>query len=71
MIGQVLYLEAEALGLRGTGIGCFLDDSLLAILNIMDNYLQNFYWFTIGNPVEDKRISTNPPYFHLMDRDRS
>ncbi len=26
VIGQVLYLEAEASGLRGTGIGCFFDD---------------------------------------------
>ncbi|HXN06539.1 MAG TPA: SagB/ThcOx family dehydrogenase, partial [Nitrospiria bacterium] len=25
MIGQVLYLEAEAMGIRGTGIGCFFD----------------------------------------------
>ena len=25
-IGQVLYLEAEASGIRGTGIGCFFDD---------------------------------------------
>ncbi|MEE9542212.1 MAG: nitroreductase, partial [Thermodesulfobacteriota bacterium] len=70
MIGQVLYLESEALGLRGTGIGCFLDDSVLAILNIMDNYLQNFYWFTVGNPVEDSRIVTKAPYFHLQDQDR-
>lgn len=71
MIGQVLYLEAEALGLRGTGIGCFMDDSILAILNIMDNYLQNFYWFTVGNPVEDQRITTKPPYFHLEDREKA
>ena len=26
MIGQVLYLEAEAVGVRTTGIGCFFDD---------------------------------------------
>ena len=26
LIGQVLYLEAEAAGVRGTGIGCFYDD---------------------------------------------
>jgi len=26
MIGQVLYLEAEAQGVRATGIGCFFDD---------------------------------------------
>jgi hypothetical protein len=23
VVGQVLYLEAEAIGIRGTGIGCF------------------------------------------------
>ena len=28
MIGQVLYLEAEAHGVRGTGIGCFFDDAV-------------------------------------------
>lgn len=26
VVGQVLYLEAEAAGVRGTGIGCFFDD---------------------------------------------
>jgi hypothetical protein len=26
MVGQVLYLEAEAHGVRATGIGCFFDD---------------------------------------------
>jgi hypothetical protein len=26
LLGQVLYLEAEAAGVRGTGIGCFFDD---------------------------------------------
>jgi SagB-type dehydrogenase family enzyme len=26
LVGQVLYLEAEAAGVRGTGIGCFFDD---------------------------------------------
>ena len=30
-IGQVLYLEAEALGLRGTGIGCFFDEPVSAL----------------------------------------
>ena len=28
MIGQMLYLEAEAAGIRGTGIGCFFDDEV-------------------------------------------
>jgi hypothetical protein len=26
-VGQLLYLEAEAIGIRSTGIGCFFDDS--------------------------------------------
>ncbi len=26
MIGQILYVEAQRLGLHGTGIGCFLDE---------------------------------------------
>ena len=32
MIGQVLYLEAEAAGVRGTGIGCFFDDGMHGLL---------------------------------------
>ena len=28
MIGQVLYLEAEAAGIRSTGIGCYFDDPM-------------------------------------------
>ena len=32
MIGQVLYLEAEAAGARATGIGCFYDDAVHELL---------------------------------------
>jgi len=32
LIGQVLYLEAEAAGIRGTGIGCYFDDSVHELL---------------------------------------
>ena len=28
VIGQVLYLEAEAAGIRSTGIGCYFDDPM-------------------------------------------
>ena len=34
MIGQVLYLEAEAAGARGTGIGCFYDDAVHELLGL-------------------------------------
>ncbi|MGK5094331.1 SagB/ThcOx family dehydrogenase [Deltaproteobacteria bacterium TL4] len=65
MIGQVLYLQAEAYGLRGTGIGCFLDDEMHSICGFKDNTYQSLYHFTIGCPLEDSRISTLPPYNHL------
>ncbi len=65
MIGQVLYLEAEAQGFRGTGIGCFFDDAVHEILGFNDNQYQSLYHFTIGEPVEDPRLMTYPPYHHL------
>ncbi len=68
MIGQVLYLAAEAHGFRGTGIGCFFDDAVHEILGLTDNHYQSLYHFTIGKPREDPRLTTYPPYHHLKDR---
>jgi SagB-type dehydrogenase family enzyme len=68
MIGQVLYLEAEAHGVRGTGIGCFIDDAVHEILGIKDNQYQSLYHFTVGRPLEDPRLTTYPPYHHLKNR---
>jgi SagB-type dehydrogenase family enzyme len=68
MIGQVLYLEAEAHGVRGTGIGCFFDDAVHEILGFKDNQYQSLYHFTIGRPIEDQRLTTYPPYYHLKNR---
>jgi len=68
MIGQVLYLEAEAHGARGTGIGCFFDDAVHEILGIEGNQYQSLYHFTVGKPIEDPRLTTYPPYGHLKDR---
>lgn len=65
MIGQVLYLAAEAHGLRGTGIGCFFDDEVHRLLGIQDKSYQVFYHFTVGHPIEDDRLSTLPAYHHL------
>ncbi|MCE4556799.1 nitroreductase family protein [Pelomonas cellulosilytica] len=66
LLGQVLYLEAEAAGLRGTGIGCFFDDGLHQLLGMADGDTrwQSLYHFTVGAPVVDDRISTEPPYAH-------
>jgi len=65
LVGQVLYLEAEAQDLRATGIGCFLDDEMHSLLGIRDTEWQSLYHFTVGKPVDDTRIETKPPYFHL------
>lgn len=62
VIGQVLYLEAEALGIRGTGIGCFFDDPVHKVLGLDDRAFQSLYHFTVGGPVEDKRLRTLPAY---------
>ncbi|WP_022941652.1 SagB/ThcOx family dehydrogenase [Psychromonas hadalis] len=66
LIGQVLYLQAEAFSLRGTGIGCFFDDEMHKLLGLTNNNWQILYHFTVGNAIEDKRITTKPAYFHLQ-----
>ena len=62
VIGQVLYLEAEAFGVRATGIGCFFDDPVHQVLGFSDATYQSLYHFTTGGPVEDLRLTTLPPY---------
>ena len=62
MIGQVLYLEAEAAGVRGTGIGCFFDDGMHNLLGLTDRQFQDLYHFTIGGPVDDPRLTTLSAY---------
>jgi len=62
LIGQVLYLEAEAAGLRGTGIGCYFDDPVHELLGLHGTSWQVLYHFSIGLPVLDPRILTTPPY---------
>ena len=66
MLGQVLYLGAEAHGLRGTGIGCYFDDAVHDLLGIRDNAFQSLYHFTVGHPVEDGRLTTLTAYHHLQ-----
>ena len=69
MVGQVLYLEAEAHGIRATGIGCFYDDPVHHILGLSDNTYQSLYHFTMGGPVEDTRLTTLPAYHHLAKQE--
>ena len=61
-IGQVLYLEAEALGIRSTGIGCYYDDPVHAVLGLRGHAWQSLYHFTVGGAVDDPRIQDEPAY---------
>ena len=62
MIGQVLYLEAEAAGARATGIGCFYDDPVHELLGLTGHAWQSLYHFSMGVPVDDGRLTTEPGY---------
>ena len=61
-LGQQLYLEATSLGLSGTGIGCFLDDTMHSLLGLKNNRFQILYHFTVGRGFVDSRIMTKPAY---------
>lgn len=67
MIGQVLYLCAEAAGVRGTGIGCYFDDPVHDFLGLGDLTYQSLYHFTVGGPIEDHRLTSLPPYHASLD----
>jgi nitroreductase len=67
MVGQVLYLEAEAVGVRATGIGCFFDDPVHRVFGIEDLAFQSLYHFTVGGAVDDPRLTTLAPYGTRID----
>lgn len=58
----MLYLEAEAAGAQGTGIGCFFDDVFHEPLGLRDRRFQSLYHFTVGRALPDTRITTLPAY---------
>jgi hypothetical protein len=60
LVGQVLYLEAEAAGVRATGIDCFFDDAVHQVMGFNDARFQSLYHFTTGGPIEDPRLTTLP-----------
>jgi len=67
IIGQILYFEATAANLSGTGIGCYLDDEMHRLLGLPADSMewQSFYHFTVGGGYEDARVSTSSAYAHL------
>ena len=68
VIGQALYIEAEAHGFSATGIGCYFDDSVHEVLGLQDDQWQVMYHFTVGESIVDERLQTQPAYGHLEGR---
>ena len=66
-IGQVLYLEAEAAGVRAAGIGCFFDDPVHQVFGVTGLAFQSLYHFTVGGAVDDPRLTTLPAYGAPME----
>lgn len=62
LLGQLLYLEAHAIGISGAGIGSYFDDAVHDVLGLKGKQFQSLYHFTIGNPIEDRRLETLPGY---------
>ncbi len=62
ILGQVLYLEAEAAGARATGIGCFYDNPVHEAAGLSGAEWQSLYHFSMGIPVDDGRLTTEPGY---------
>lgn len=62
VLGQVLYLEAHAVGISATGIGCYFDDPVHELLELKGSNFQSMYHFTVGGSVLDKRIMSLPAY---------
>ena len=56
-IGNALYLCAEASGLSGTGIGCFLDSTIDSVFPRRDGRLRFVYFFVVGLEDPDTKYS--------------
>lgn len=60
LVGQTLYLDAEAAGIRATGIGAYFDQATHAVFGLTDRTFASVYHFTVGGPVDDPRLTTLP-----------
>jgi hypothetical protein len=62
MIGQALYLGAEAAGFRGCGLGCYFDDVVHEMLGLQGVEYQDLYHFAVGKALDDPRLTIYPAY---------
>lgn len=61
-MGHALYLAAEQLGLRATGIGCFFDSAVRETLRLSQGRHSSLYHLSIGQGLDDSRIESSDPY---------
>lgn len=61
-LGQALYLHAEAEGLGSSGIGCYFDDPIHALIGLQDQRLQTVYMFTVGPARPELGVRDEPAY---------
>ena len=61
-VGQLLYLEAEAVPLSATGIGCFFDHAIHDLVGLTDGRFRMLYGTAVGRAVLDPRLRTLPAY---------
>jgi SagB-type dehydrogenase family enzyme len=63
MLGQALYLEAEAADLRGCGIGCYFDDGVHKLLGSHQTTgPQSLYHFVVGREIPERWAELLPAY---------
>jgi hypothetical protein len=58
----MLYLEAEALSLSATGIGCCFDRAIRGLLGFPASRFGMLYGNAIGRVIHDPRIQMLPAY---------
>ncbi len=56
IIGQGLYLAAQALDLGASGIGAYYDDDVIGFLELDEEGTAVIYDFVIGRPTDDKHL---------------
>ncbi|HWR26164.1 MAG TPA: nitroreductase family protein, partial [Methanosarcina sp.] len=62
ILGQLLYLEAEANGLRGCGIGCYFDDPVHEAIGLKGLKFQDLYHFAVGAQLQEIGVITLHAY---------
>ena len=58
-------------GIRGTGIGCYFDDSVRESVALHESPFTPIYHFTLGKAIVDGRIETEAACTQLEPRPRA